>query len=189
MPPQKNNRKHDILDAVQECVRVHGIRRFTMSDIAREAGVSRQTLYDNFSDKESLMKGFLKRLLRLVRFAAHRQIRQAQDKKHGLARGFYLFFQYTLSRPLMQNLAVRREFLDFVWEHIRTLNDQGTTAVARLLRTHFGIGRIAARLAGEHAFRMLASYVLLPADRIDRRTMSRTIAISVLAIAEYETQT
>ncbi|WP_084864158.1 TetR/AcrR family transcriptional regulator [Salibaculum halophilum] len=43
------------LDAALRVVSRYGMRRTTMADIAREAGVSRQTLYDRFGDKDGVM--------------------------------------------------------------------------------------------------------------------------------------
>ncbi len=44
-----------ILDTVIGVVTRHGMKRTTMADIAGAAGVSRQTLYDRFSDKDGIM--------------------------------------------------------------------------------------------------------------------------------------
>jgi len=43
------------LDAALRVVSRYGMRRTTMADVAREAGVSRQTLYDRFGDKDGVM--------------------------------------------------------------------------------------------------------------------------------------
>ena len=44
-----------ILDAVTKVVSRYGMKRTTMADIARAAGISRQTLYDRFGDKDGIM--------------------------------------------------------------------------------------------------------------------------------------
>lgn len=38
----------------------YGMRRTTMADLAREAGVSRQTLYDRFGDKDGVMAAVIR---------------------------------------------------------------------------------------------------------------------------------
>ncbi len=45
----------DILDTVITVVSRYGMRRTTMADLARATGVSRQTLYDRFGDKDGIM--------------------------------------------------------------------------------------------------------------------------------------
>ena len=55
-----------LLDAALAEVLSHGIRRTTASDIARRAGVSRQTLYRYWSDAEALFAALLTRELLAV---------------------------------------------------------------------------------------------------------------------------
>lgn len=44
-----------ILDAVIGVVTRYGMKRTTMSELAQQAGVSRQTLYDKYGDKDGIM--------------------------------------------------------------------------------------------------------------------------------------
>jgi AcrR family transcriptional regulator len=44
-----------LLDATETCLRRHGIRRTTVTEIADEAGMSRAGLYKHFPDKASLV--------------------------------------------------------------------------------------------------------------------------------------
>ncbi|WP_308493327.1 TetR/AcrR family transcriptional regulator [Microbacterium terrisoli] len=53
----------EIMDAAADEVRLHGIRRTTASDIARRAGVSRQTLYRYWPDVQSLLAALVTREL------------------------------------------------------------------------------------------------------------------------------
>jgi AcrR family transcriptional regulator len=50
-----------LLDAVQACVLAVGVRRTTMTDVARRAGVSRMTLYRRHADVTSLMQALMTR--------------------------------------------------------------------------------------------------------------------------------
>ena len=45
-----------LLDAVRACVMAVGVRRTTLTDVARRAGVSRMTLYRRFPDVEALLR-------------------------------------------------------------------------------------------------------------------------------------
>lgn len=44
-----------ILDAAFDAIKVHGITRLSMNDVAKRAGLSRQTLYRHFPSREDLV--------------------------------------------------------------------------------------------------------------------------------------
>jgi AcrR family transcriptional regulator len=50
-----------LLDAARECVLAVGVRRTTFSDVARQAGLSRMTLYRRFGDLEALLAALMTR--------------------------------------------------------------------------------------------------------------------------------
>lgn len=51
-----NGRDHDaVLDAARDCVLAVGVRRTTLTDVARRAGVSRMTLYRRWPDVRALV--------------------------------------------------------------------------------------------------------------------------------------
>jgi AcrR family transcriptional regulator len=50
-----------LLDAAQACVLAVGVRRTTMTDVARRAGVSRMTLYRRHPDVTSLLQALMTR--------------------------------------------------------------------------------------------------------------------------------
>src|SRR4051812_49890187 len=45
----------ELLRAADRCIQRHGIRKTTMDDIAREAGMSRPSLYRHFAGREELL--------------------------------------------------------------------------------------------------------------------------------------
>lgn len=51
-----------VLDATERCLRRSGLRRMTMTEVAREAGLSRAWLYRQFPDKASLVLATLARI-------------------------------------------------------------------------------------------------------------------------------
>jgi AcrR family transcriptional regulator len=50
-----------ILDAARDCVLAVGVRRTTLTDVARRAGVSRMTLYRRFPDMTALLQALMTR--------------------------------------------------------------------------------------------------------------------------------
>lgn len=59
------SQRHDpddaLLDAVRECVMAVGVRRTTLTDVARRAGVSRMTVYRRFPDVAGLLQALMTR--------------------------------------------------------------------------------------------------------------------------------
>jgi AcrR family transcriptional regulator len=50
-----------ILDAAERCLRRYGLRRLSMGDVARQAGLSRGSLYRYFADRRALVDAVLER--------------------------------------------------------------------------------------------------------------------------------
>jgi len=69
----QRNADDPVLDSARACVLAVGVRRTTMTDIARRAGVSRMTLYRRFPDLEGVLAALMTREFgRLVADAAAR---------------------------------------------------------------------------------------------------------------------
>ncbi|WP_411819409.1 TetR/AcrR family transcriptional regulator [Hyphococcus formosus] len=50
----------DILEAAVQVFSRYGVKRTSMGDLAQEAGVSRQTLYNTFKNKDDVLKGLIR---------------------------------------------------------------------------------------------------------------------------------
>lgn len=59
----KRSSREQVLDAVGDSVRAVGVRRTTMAEIARRAGLSRSTLYTHFADVDQATAALLTREL------------------------------------------------------------------------------------------------------------------------------
>ena len=54
------NRERNILDAATRVFLRYGVKRASMGDIAAEAGVARQTLYNTYSNKDDILRGSIR---------------------------------------------------------------------------------------------------------------------------------
>ncbi|POM23061.1 Bacterial regulatory protein, tetR family [Actinomadura rubteroloni] len=63
MTSNRNNRTDEdaVLDAARDCVLAVGVRRTTLTDIARRAGVSRMTLYRRWPDVRTIVADLMTR--------------------------------------------------------------------------------------------------------------------------------
>jgi AcrR family transcriptional regulator len=78
--PRRRNVREDIYGAALASFERHGVRRTLMEDVAREAGVSRPTIYYYFPDKDALVLEVIVRQVREI----HRQIRETINPEGGL---------------------------------------------------------------------------------------------------------
>ncbi len=78
-----------ILDAVTAVVSRYGMKRTTMAELARAAGVSRQTLYDRFQDKDGIMAAAID----LIATRVCRDLCAAFAKESDLARNLDSYFR------------------------------------------------------------------------------------------------
>jgi AcrR family transcriptional regulator len=94
-----------VLDAVRDCVLAVGVRRTTLTDVARRAGVSRMTLYRRWPDVRSLVGDLMTREWIDVATRAIPERRPGTDSRalivDGLVRGVAAFRAHPLFRKIV----------------------------------------------------------------------------------------
>src|SRR5918997_3185795 len=75
MTPIRHNHSDSdtVLDAVRDCVLAVGVRRTTLTDVARRANVSRMTLYRRYPDIHGVVRELMTREFTQVLGAARQQ--------------------------------------------------------------------------------------------------------------------
>ncbi|MFC7341290.1 TetR/AcrR family transcriptional regulator [Saccharopolyspora griseoalba] len=93
----------ELLRAARECVLANGLRRTTLTDVARRAGVSRMTLYRRFPDVDSMVTRLVTaefgEILQLARAAE-----PAGDARHRLVAGVVRGIRLLHEAPLLQRV-------------------------------------------------------------------------------------
>ncbi|WP_405918106.1 TetR/AcrR family transcriptional regulator [Streptomyces sp. NBC_00728] len=94
-----------VLDAVRDCVLAVGVRRTTLTDVARRAGVSRMTLYRRWPDVRSLVGDLMTREWVDVATRAMPERKPDQDTRSlivdGLVAGVEAFRAHPLFRKII----------------------------------------------------------------------------------------
>jgi AcrR family transcriptional regulator len=94
-----------VLDAVRDCVLAVGVRRTTLTDVARRAGVSRMTLYRRWPDVRSLVGDLMTREWVVAATAAMPERRPGVDARglivDGLVAGVEAFRAHPLFRKIV----------------------------------------------------------------------------------------
>lgn len=93
-----------VLDAARDCVLAYGVRRTTVTDVARRAGVSRMTVYRRWPDAQSLVADLMSREWHRVLV----DTALAADGGEGPLRGRLVAQIVTVSRALREHPLLRK---------------------------------------------------------------------------------
>lgn len=94
-----------LLDAAVERFASQGIRRTTMDEIARTAGVARATLYRHVTTREELVQAVLDRELGRFLGAAEARVEHLQDPRERVLEGLVSMLLVARGHPLLSRLA------------------------------------------------------------------------------------
>ncbi len=93
-----------ILDAAYELFLTFGLRRSTIEDIAKRAGIGRPTLYRRFGDKDAVMQAVIMRESRRLTTSVWKQVQDIHDPAQMLAHAFVVATRTVATHPLTQRL-------------------------------------------------------------------------------------
>ncbi|MFC7843763.1 TetR/AcrR family transcriptional regulator [Streptomyces sp. NPDC057382] len=102
---QKSSDNDVVLDAVRDCVLAVGVRRTTMTDVARRAGVSRMTLYRRWPDVRSLVGDLMTREWIAVATGAMPERRPELGTRPPLVDGLVAGVTAFRAHPLFQKIV------------------------------------------------------------------------------------
>lgn len=119
-----------ILEAALECFEEVGIRRTSMDDIARAAGVGRMTVFRRFEGKDQLTEMVLLRVVVQVTELARARFAGARDLATGLTEALVVSVQELRDRPLFVKV-LRTEPESFV----RALTTDGVSMIGVVRRS------------------------------------------------------
>lgn len=144
LPPRPEPALDRVLDAVERCLARHGVRRTSMTDIAREMGVARTTLYRQVASIEEAMALLSSR--RFYRFLDELVALSAQGITTDT---FVLVIVRTVRAALADPVAQRilRDEPELLGQYLTSgslavLAEQITALLAPVLRAAMGTGLI-----------------------------------------------
>lgn len=153
-----------IVAAVDDLVRSRGWSATTMSDVAAAAGISRQTVYNEFGSRQSLVEAYVLREIETLIAGVETAVRDSQQDARGAMRAaFGLFLKLASDEPLVKVIVAGAEG----GELIRLLTGLGRQmAIDRIGRLIVQVwpqvGVADAELLAESMARLAISHALLP---------------------------
>jgi AcrR family transcriptional regulator len=172
-----------ILDAAFEALATFGLSRLTVDDVARLAGVSRQTVYRYYDSRDALIVALVAReeeiLLEGVR-AAHRE---APNLREAIRRSVLYCLRAAREHPLLDRLldSEPEVLLPYLTTRAGGLIERARGVLEELVAERTDGRRDLAPRSADLAVRAIVSYTLTPSDEPPEQ-VSREIAL-ILATA------
>lgn len=180
-------REEDILDAATAVFVRYGVQRSSMSDVAKEANVARQTLYNAFSNKDEILRATIK----LFSERCHERINEELSDDQGLKEQLDVVFRHTVIAPFKRvkespnaadfiegyNQAAKEE-IDAQDERIRALIERLLKPYNTTLRTR----QSNAKKLSDFVQRSSAAAKHTAADEAHLDTLLNTLVLMVLSM-------
>lgn len=95
--------------AAERCIQRHGIRKTTMDDIAREAGISRPSIYRFFADREELLVALIEDHARALTARTHKFLARQASFEDALVEGLLYLAEHGNRDPFTRFLVAPEE--------------------------------------------------------------------------------
>ncbi len=155
-----------IVAAVDHLARSRGWSATTMSDVAAEAGVSRQTVYNEFGSRQALVEAYARGEVETLIGEVEQEVRSRADDAHGAVQAaFALFLKLASDEPLVQVILADAEG----GELARLLTALGRSIAterisALIVEVWPQVSPADAQLLAESLARLAISHALLPTE-------------------------
>lgn len=164
-PLHDESNRARILDAGFACAERFGIGRTTMSDVARAAGLSRQTLYRYFPSKHDLIAALVLREEERLIAEVRAQAEPHEDLRPALEAAFLTCLRFFRNHPLLTRVMAMepQELIPFLTTEGNTVIDLGTRTMEEVLAERLpNTSRFIIHRAAETSARVLNSYAMTP---------------------------
>jgi AcrR family transcriptional regulator len=158
-----------LLDAMGEQLQSRPWAQVTMADVARAAGVSRQTLYNEFGSRQDFAQAFVLREVDRFLAAVERTIAaHVDDPVAAVAGAFEVFLLVAAENPLVRTIVSgdsTGELLPLVTTHGEPVLQRASERLAAFFEDAFPtVHHADAQLLAETVVRLAISYAALPSE-------------------------
>jgi AcrR family transcriptional regulator len=153
-----------IVAAVDRLVRTRGWSATTMSDVADAAGVSRQTVYNEFGSRPALVAAYVLREVETMIAAVEDAVRESHGDAHrAMHVSFGLFLKLASDEPLVQTIGAGAESGDLISLLTGLGRQVAIDRIGRLIVEVWPqVSVVDAELLAESMARLAISHALLP---------------------------
>jgi AcrR family transcriptional regulator len=169
MPDRESRTRTALLDAAYDAAVAGDWARIRMQDVARAAGVSRQTLYNEFGSKDALAEALAMREIGQFIDGTERALDAAHpdDPIQAVAAAALNTFQQAADNPLLKAALV--DDTSGLLAFLTTRGQPAMSAARASFETYYSthwpeLSRDAITVAAETITRLTVSYLVLPAE-------------------------
>ncbi|WP_033432197.1 TetR/AcrR family transcriptional regulator [Saccharothrix syringae] len=170
-----------LLEAAADLVAEHGSRGLRMVDVATKAGVSRQTVYNEFGNKERLVQAVALFKTREFLDGVRERLGSTPDPVEGLRLGIAFAFDLAGRDPLAKSVlngANAEDMLPFLTTRGQPVLTLATAVFAQHIGGHWpGVAADRVRLTAETIVRVALSHLLTPSSRSVEAVVTVTLAL------------
>jgi AcrR family transcriptional regulator len=176
-----------ILDAAYRRIGDIGLSRTTMDDVAREAGLTRQTIYRYFSSKDELARALLMREEERLLEGVRAVFETAQDLTQALATSMVFGVRFAHEHPVLDRLLQTdaETSLPYVTTRAGATVDRARDVLAGLIRRKAWVRPTLVEPVADLLVRAFISYTLTPSSR-PPEDVARDLATIASAALEKE---
>ncbi|MCV7101868.1 TetR family transcriptional regulator AlkX [Mycobacterium palustre] len=161
--------RDSVLDAMRDLLLDRDWSAITLSDVARAAGISRQTIYNEFGSRQGLAQGYALRLADRLVDVVHAALDAHVGNIHeALLRGFRDFFAESAADPLVTSLltgAAKPDLLQLITtDSAPIINRASARLVAALTQSWVAATAEDAGVLARALVRLCLSYVSMPPE-------------------------
>lgn len=163
--PGDDTLREAVLDVTSQLLAVHGMRRWSIDDVADRAGLARATVYRRFGSRDALVADALARDARRFFSAIAESVRHIEGVEEQVVAGFVAGLRLARRSPLPPLLEEPGVSLQAVLAASRrVLVDRYEAVTATVLS---GPGRARAEAVAEALVRLGLSYLQVPPAGVD----------------------
>lgn len=164
---QEDKSRQNILDKARELYLEFGLKRTSMDDVAKRAGMGRATLYRRYADKSQLFMAVISRDVQTNLNAIEQAIQESENYLEGLLDAFVLGIRLIDDNPLLTRLLQTEpdDILPFLTKDFEGILVFSRTYIAERIvkgQKRGDIRKVDAKLTAELMIRLIQSLMLTP---------------------------
>ena len=178
-----------IIEAARKLFNKYGFKKVTMDEIAREANVTKKTVYTYFSSKEDLFKYFINEELKNMKKIVEEVEEQNSDFYETVHEGIYKLLKYMNNRKFLKNIFDEAEVLrnPVIIENLKVLDEEVQNYIKQKLEKAIEKEHIKVLNVDITAFLIYKMYIALMFDwnESNKKLDESVIADNILAFLKY----